>query len=225
MATFLVASCTVTSPSSQRAPVPDQKHILSVVSTDNQIQEGLAKMLAAPAINVYPQHKNGGYTLEIAKKQATLNNLSKPTFFGVLSQETRPSSFVISYNLRAFNGEIITNGEIVSIGEEQTFITPSLSHEANITPSVLEDIAKQLQPVLQQYLAERKWQAVVVANKDYRHIIIQSGEYEGVKIGDMFTSDNGASLQVVTFENGRAVLTVLEGLLPPVGSLLSLSNT
>ena len=222
VATFGVAACTPTSQSmySNGLTIPDHKHILSINSTDIQLKDGLTNSLTTPFVNVYPHYKEGGYALNITKKIARSTAFNKPQLFGMLRKEVRPTSFITSYSLATFTGEIIAKGEIISEGEEQTVIAPSLTYETKLTSAIIEDITKQIQPVLEHNLYILPWQAVIIAKKDYRHVIIQSSKHERVNIGDMFHANNGALLQIVTFERGQAVLTVLEGLLPDIGSKL-----
>lgn len=221
---FTVTACVATSPydkGAEELPAPEHKHIL-LLKTERTLEQSIAPLLKSPFTNIYSGQIDGTYILTLSKKSAQTNLLGKPQLFGVLRKETRPTSFITGYQLTAFNGKVLAQGELVTVGESQTVITPSISHSAKLTPEVVADIAEQLQPILKQALYPRPWQAVVIGKKDYRHVIIQSGKEEGVKVGEMFGAPNGASLQVVTFENGRAVLTVLEGLLPANDSVLQL---
>lgn len=224
--TLGVAACTPVANNSMYGNIatPSHKHILSISSSDSQLKNDLTNLLNSPFVNVYPHYKDGGYNLTLTKRYSQSRALNKPQLFGVLRKEVRPTSFITKYNLSTFTGEIISQGEIISMGDDQTVIAPSLTYETNLTPSIIQDIANQLSPILEQSLYSKPWQAVVIAKKDYRHVIIQSSKHEGVNIGDMFTASNGSLLQIVTFENGQAVLTVLEGLVPDIGNKLTITE-
>ncbi len=224
--TILVTACATTStpPVSKQIVAPKHKFVLAIKSQDKQLTAGLIQFLNTPFVNIYPNYKRGGYILELNKKANTATLLGKPQLFGMLHKETRPTSFITSYKLRTFTGKTLISGEIITVGDDHTVITPSLIHSSKLTPAIITDIAKQIQPILEQNLYPRKWQAIVIRKHDYRHVVIQATAKENVRIGEKFSASNGALLQAVMFDDttGLAILRVMDGLLPPVGSRLEL---
>lgn len=204
------------------------KSILQIHS-DHQ---GLANYTASEALNngeiiLSPQSDFTQFRLLLSTAPARATaETATPLLLGRLHKKTQPVLFTVRYNLTDTTGRTIKRGEVSKQSTVTTSIYPRLESTKDVPADTLKEIAEEILEKTAKHMQGADWSTTVISHKDYSHASVGAGQEAGLKLGDLFKSQQEphGTLTIVDFEefgqSNRALLRLVDGFLPAIGQTL-----
>lgn len=154
-----------------------------------------------------------------------------PRIVGMLKREQRPSFFRIDYTLIDSNGNKLAEDSVIGSGSSRMGMYPTLPADSTTTqPQALQSALTQLAALLQRDLRQQTWHSQVVSlSPSTGQVFIAADERNGLRQGQQFAvlGQGNTRLEFTGYEidrngNTQAALQVIEGSMPPVGSVVEL---
>lgn len=210
------------------------QHNVRLTASDASLHEAAANMLNGKGIVPVDEDAVSAMTLVLSGNNAVQHDprhKTGPRIVGVLKREQRPSFFRIDYTLIDSRGNKLAEDSVVGQGGMQTGMYPTLPADSSTAqPQALQSALTQLAASLQRDLRSQTWRSQVVSlSPSTGKVLIAADERNGLRQGQQFAvlGQGGVRLEFVGYEedlngNTQAALQVIQGNMPPVGSVVEL---
>lgn len=210
------------------------QHNVRLMASDASLHDAAVTMLNGKGIVPVAEDSVNAMTLVLSGNTAVQHDprhKTGPRIVGILKREQHPSFFRIDYTLIDGRGNKLAEDSVIGSGGMQMGMYPTLPADSTTAqPQALQSALTQLAALLQRDLRQQTWQSQVTSlSPSTGQVFIAADERNGLHQGQQFAvlGLGNVRLEFVGYETDRsgnthAALQVIEGTMPPVGSVVEL---